>query len=616
MNIFIIGNGFDLAHGLPTKYKDFLSYVQVINQSSTSQSALCSLIGNSAFKSLSESVQTFIKKKYMNIEKLKESSLSNIFVYTKDKYTQEILDKSRANFWFDYFNSLDTLIKENWIDFEKEIADVIKIIDSYYKKCLVEGIPKNELYNLPLLLRKLFIKNQQGEPLNRMIDEKHYTQIFQFDFKLIIKQLNNDLQNLIRCLEIYLEDCVKNIKITALSSNIYYHDFNRVLSFNYTNTFQRIYENKYNVEYDYIHGKAKIDNFLECNIVLGIDEYLDEDAKNKDVSLIQFKKYYQRIHKKTGCKYKDWLKEIKSKKDKKHDVYIFGHSLDVTDKDILNEIIMCDNVYTTIFYLNTEVYGTQISNLVNVIGQDNLIQKVYGESKSIEFIQQQDMTNFDFTDWQIMRDIKKLWSSHDLSNKEYDKLLNRIDTMISNHYNQYFSNQRNIISLFDALSSNKQNQYKENLLEIAKNLFKEYKLVQYDYKDWGDCDVFGMHECGKKTFDFISNINDSNKTSSLKYNFFEELAKSIETECKNTEELAEAIILNDVNECVLHSVYKKTTEFLENGFEDAWKCIVSALWKATPEDRETFFMNINIDENNELEKIRVEHLIDINDECN
>ena len=29
MNILVIGNGFDLAHGLPTKYTDFLEFVSV-----------------------------------------------------------------------------------------------------------------------------------------------------------------------------------------------------------------------------------------------------------------------------------------------------------------------------------------------------------------------------------------------------------------------------------------------------------------------------------------------------------------------------------------------------------------------------------------------------------
>lgn len=30
MNILVIGNGFDLAHGLPTKYSDFLEFLKVI----------------------------------------------------------------------------------------------------------------------------------------------------------------------------------------------------------------------------------------------------------------------------------------------------------------------------------------------------------------------------------------------------------------------------------------------------------------------------------------------------------------------------------------------------------------------------------------------------------
>ena len=30
MNIIVIGNGFDIAHNLPTKYTDFLEFVKVI----------------------------------------------------------------------------------------------------------------------------------------------------------------------------------------------------------------------------------------------------------------------------------------------------------------------------------------------------------------------------------------------------------------------------------------------------------------------------------------------------------------------------------------------------------------------------------------------------------
>ncbi|MBQ8999135.1 MAG: hypothetical protein IJ086_10685 [Clostridium sp.] len=30
MNILVIGNGFDLAHGLPTKYYDFIEFISLL----------------------------------------------------------------------------------------------------------------------------------------------------------------------------------------------------------------------------------------------------------------------------------------------------------------------------------------------------------------------------------------------------------------------------------------------------------------------------------------------------------------------------------------------------------------------------------------------------------
>lgn len=32
MNILVIGNGFDLAHGLPTRYIDFLEFIEEYNK--------------------------------------------------------------------------------------------------------------------------------------------------------------------------------------------------------------------------------------------------------------------------------------------------------------------------------------------------------------------------------------------------------------------------------------------------------------------------------------------------------------------------------------------------------------------------------------------------------
>lgn len=199
-----------------------------------------------------------------------------------------------------------------------------------------------------------------------------------------------------------------------------------VISFNYTNIYEKVYLSKYPIYYsnkvDYIHGKANTNNTIETNnMVLGIDEYLGKKKRNKQIDFIAFKKFYQRIHKGTGCKYKEWtdsikeefadyqteleknqteksmmnLKAIANKLKKqylnKHHVYIFGHSLDITDKDILRDLIINDNVHTTIFYHDRDAMGRQIANLVKVIGQDELIRRTGGKDKLIEFKPQQAM---------------------------------------------------------------------------------------------------------------------------------------------------------------------------------------------------------------------------------
>lgn len=87
---------------------------------------------------------------------------------------------------------------------------------------------------------------------------------------------------------------------------------------------------------------------------------------------------------------------------KMHELYIFGHSLDVTDKDILRDLILNDNVNTTIYYHKTydksgkddngrNDLGSKIANLIKVIGQDELIRRTGGSTKTIEFKLQQDM---------------------------------------------------------------------------------------------------------------------------------------------------------------------------------------------------------------------------------
>lgn len=161
------------------------------------------------------------------------------------------------------------------------------------------------------------------------------------------------------------------------------------------------------LEFDYVHGKADLRNDIQStNMVLGIDEYLEGDARDKDLEFIEFKKFFQRIHKETGGLYEGWLEEIQSEKKiyeisaivkengivkkhhrvvKYHKVFIFGHSLDITDKDILRKFILNENVKIIIFYTDKEDYKKKIINLIKIIGQDELVKRTGGKNKTIVF---------------------------------------------------------------------------------------------------------------------------------------------------------------------------------------------------------------------------------------
>ena len=405
MNILLIGNGFDLAHGLPTKYTDFLEFVKVIKQ----------IINPPYYNGQNQIEWGNLCPK---VRKQIEENMGNV---RNNLYSQESMWKDLIgdNIWIDYFLQNPMYQKENWIDFENEISKVIQSLDGD-----MHGLAgANNIDDNVTTLSNSFLNERYSkytypvQSINMLTDGKVWENIM---FKEIRNKLLNDLNKLIRALEIYLCEYVEKMKIKKKSPDIDKLEIGAILSFNYTHIYSKLYSisNRFKQvvtdPYDFIHGEANIDCTIESNnMVLGIDEYLPDDRKNTDIEFIAFKKYYQRIYNQTGCRYKGWVDQIiqgwkdigddikrqyniqipyeKVPNKCRNQLFIFGHSLDATDGDILRELILKDNVYTTIFYHNKKTMGQQIANLVKVIGQDELIRRTGGSTKTIEFKLQQDM---------------------------------------------------------------------------------------------------------------------------------------------------------------------------------------------------------------------------------
>lgn len=375
MNILVIGNGFDIAHGLPTQYGDFLNFIRKYYEYKSSDDF--STQDDGCFNEIIR-LKTEIPKLYDEIEAL-----------TID------------NAWYQHFDSVYesrmTEGKDGWIDFEREISNIIQTIDVIRRQILKQ---------IEVGSDKARLNDWQVEQLKVIVWGKIHVDFAKVEFdssaiQHLKSKLIQDLNKIIRCLEIYLAHCVHVEECPTLSV-IKKLDIHSVLSFNYTDTYKTLYDNgTKSINYHHIHGIAKEEDNMEmCNMILGIDEYLSDSSKNTDNEFVEFKKFFQRIFKGTGNIYTEWLhthqQTIERFKNAPNppvmNVYIFGHSLDNTDGDVLRDLILQKNTKTTIFYHNRDALGKQIANLVSVIGQDELIKRTNKGTQTIFFESTENVT--------------------------------------------------------------------------------------------------------------------------------------------------------------------------------------------------------------------------------
>lgn len=390
--ILLIGNGFDLAHGLPTSYSCFLDFCDKVEKIFTHQQIMNDM--EYKRKCLDDwNIDNSIKDKLLEWYKKSPTNQDELLI--------ELNDNIRDNIWINYFLKKRKQLGQNWIDFESEISTVIQAFE-----CVREHVERSKLIentgidNKMAELAENFVsyasksdrKNLVGmytSLTEKSIDSNYITYLDAF-----IEKMNINLDKLIRTLEIYICEFIN--RIDDLSQNDDIKDINPdcVLSFNYSNTYERMYGQSNKIQYDYIHGKADINNNVNtCNLVLGIDEYLEGHDRDEKLEFLAFKKFYQRIYKSTDSSYMEWIDEIHRNFLITYKLYIFGHSLDKTDKDVLELLICNDNVQTKIYYHrksndDKKELGKLIRNLVRVIGAKELIRRTGGSHKTIEFIPQ------------------------------------------------------------------------------------------------------------------------------------------------------------------------------------------------------------------------------------
>lgn len=324
--MLVIGNGFDLAHGLPTRYQDMLNEIKNLSMISR------------------ESID-------------KESS---------DLWLPlSLVDRFSSNPFIKYFE--DDLTLNGWTDFETKISNIIHCFqnsDYRYVPSVFSSLkPNPEMY---FIKAKTYWKQKEWSNLWSTLQENLDELIEYIDYYLI------------HVISHHLDLSFRQVRFPQF---IYEKKYNYLLSFNYTDTYCQI-ASKLGItslpETHFIHGRISSYE-TPANIVLGIE---DSDPDNLDT--VYFKKYFQRIQKKTGREVFDWIDPQSNSIPIVVD--IFGHSLDTTDRDILLKIMNFAS-YTTIYYLNQGDYEQKILNLIRIFGSpEAFTQKYYSNQIRLKCI--------------------------------------------------------------------------------------------------------------------------------------------------------------------------------------------------------------------------------------
>lgn len=386
MDMLIVGNGFDIAHGRPTTYSDFLLFLELILEIRN-----CKVDRTNIKKYLDNEHGDLCPtvKRYLLSSFDTRLTIEGGYVKNRNAIMQELYDCLYKNVWYEYFQLIhkeNEIHGKNWIDFEGEIREIIEFFDREIEDIYAQWPgPLPFSPEVPIKI-SCFSQRLDFSEYNQINKKSNSYKSTYYDF---IEKTYQDLENLIRCLEIYLDDCVGKMPISCYSPDIKELPIDFVLSFNYTAIPTSIYPSLKNTHF--VHGRAEVSHPAEKNnMVLGVNEYWNDFEKGPRTNFNCYKKFVQRILKETGIGFKRALDYMR-KESGNNQVYIFGHSLDVTDGDILKEVVRTKGFVTTIFYRNKQQQANQIANLSKVLGQDELLERVFSTSPTIIFKQQAEM---------------------------------------------------------------------------------------------------------------------------------------------------------------------------------------------------------------------------------
>ncbi|KPM31049.1 Hypothetical protein I595_3028 [Croceitalea dokdonensis DOKDO 023] len=370
--LIILGNGFDLAHGLPTSYSHFINHFWV-NLINSYQDVLTNKLvyispkhiglinqGHKDFKTLKENFESQSKRfKYRYNKEL-------VIIETQNERGDTITVFEFKN---QFFKRLNVICTNNWVDIENEYYQELKRIskrkDSHYSGTK-EDFEQNQIEKNKKSIERLNsefaeIRDLFEDYLITNVSDKYYFNKFanrewikMYEFLKPISLLNNQSKLLD---EFNAKEDKTDIDALLEKEKKGERHLTRtyVLNFNYTlTTSQYLFEidkQEYQSLQNNIHGI--LSNKMNNPVNFGFGDEMDGDYKSiENLNDNEYLKNFKSFKYSQNSNYKNLLDYIDSDK---FQVYVMGHSCGLSDRTLLNTIFEHDNCRSIkVFYYQRE----------------------------------------------------------------------------------------------------------------------------------------------------------------------------------------------------------------------------------------------------------------------
>ena len=327
--LILIGNGFDLAHGLKTSYMDFINWYleQILNamlteDSAVSEDCLCKLeIKNT--KDCANWFNFFFSHSLRDLM-TREWKYPPFEIISGIKENTDDFSVTYSQFFGTIIRSIET---RGWVDIENDYYQLLKTCtrsEDY-------GYTVNELNEQLAYLKGKLVEYLRTIGTNQYKKELHNPMIEFFDpadfstegRKKALENMGLEITNLEEIQDNFEEQ--KKLRPERIM----------LLSFNYTST-AKMYGN-FNLDFNYIHGDLDHPE----NIIFGYGDELDKNYQdilerndNELLKNVKSVKYLETRH------YKDMLEFLMTAP---YQVMIMGHSCGNSDRTLLNTVFEHEN---------------------------------------------------------------------------------------------------------------------------------------------------------------------------------------------------------------------------------------------------------------------------------